>query len=241
MNKDQERRLEELKGPWCSAVFIREFYGLDLQQDRDVLGRFRAWSKRFWRGDVVKQSGGAYHRHALESFLQIGELLPRKWAAIELGMDQDSFDKTLEALATESLLPPGVAQDPLVAKGLVRDIHRLFPALARTAFTTHSAYCGRLHAAITNDLGVTVTPLHCVTSEELKEDPPEYASDFDAITLEPVGTKYQVWLDFGKPINLKPDCCSLKLFAAEEAVLSHYVMRGDEPEEIPDGLRSRAG
>lgn len=241
MNKDQKRRLEELKEPWCSAAFIEELYGLNLQQDKAVLGRFRAWSERFWREDVVKQSGGSYHRHALETFLQISELLPRKWAAVELGMDQDSFDKTLAGLARKSLLPPGVVDDPLVAKGLVRDIHRLFPALARTAFTTHSAYCARLHVAIEKDLGVNVTPLHCVTSEALAEDPLEYASDFDAITLEPVGTKYQVWLDFKKPINLKPDCCSLKFFAAEEDTLSPYVMRGDEPGQIPEALRARAG
>jgi hypothetical protein len=61
---------------------------------------------------------------------------------------------------------------------------------------------------------------------------------FDAITMDPVGLRYQVWLDTQKPVNLAPDVCSLKFYAKNEADLRPYVMKGGEPEDIDAKLRA---
>ena len=68
--------------------------------------------------------------------------------------------------------------------------------------------------------------------------PPDMAAAFDAITLEPVGLRYQVWLETKKPANLRPDVCSLKFYAQHEAELADYVMQGGEPRHIDDRLRA---
>jgi len=62
----------------------------------------------------------------------------------------------------------------------------------------------------------------------------DYARDWDAITLEPVSLQYQVWLDLGKPINLRPDCCSTLFYAQERDVLHDYVMGTGEPDIPPE-------
>ena len=66
------------------------------------------------------------------------------------------------------------------------------------------------------------------------------ADAFDAITLEPVGLRYQVWLETRKPVNLRPDVCSLKFYAAHENELKEYVMKGSEPDDIDPRLRGAA-
>jgi hypothetical protein len=106
------------------------------------------------------------------------------------------------------------------------------------AFSSHSSMCRALHDAIKAELNLVVQPLLCVTSTVLDTENPDLADAFDAITLDPVGLRYQVWLDTRKPVNLRPDVCSLKFYAQHENELRAHVMKGSEPSAIDEKLRA---
>jgi len=240
MNQEQIKKLKVLQTQWIDPKLLTDLYGIRLP-DESLLGMFRAWAGRFRRMKVVEQNNHLYDRHALERCFQFHRLLPVKWGAARLGMERDSFVELLEILDQRSLIIRNVGNftDQLIEESLIRDMSKLFPGLPNTVFGDHSDYCRNLHQAIHNDFGISVRPLRCVTSETLGDDPPDYAYEFDVITSEPIGTRYQVWLDLGKPICLKADACSLRLFAAEQEILSPFLMAGQAP-EIPDALKQCA-
>jgi hypothetical protein len=57
-------------------------------------------------------------------------------------------------------------------------------------------------------------------------------------SAQPVGLRYQVWLETGKPVSLRPDVCSLVFYAKNETELRAHVMKGSEPERIDERLRA---
>lgn len=130
--------------------------------------------------------------------------------------------------------------DQLVRQREASTLYRHLRSMRLKTFSSHSAMCRALHAAIRVELGVEVTPQLCVTSLALGEEEPDLADAFDAISLDPVGLRYQVWLETRKPVNLRPDVCSLKLYARHEDVLRAYVMKGSEPDPIDQKLRDAA-
>lgn len=91
---------------------------------------------------------------------------------------------------------------------------RALPQLRYRTVVRHDSFCERLHQAITKELGIGVEKQPCATSVELSEEPILYSGTIDSLTLWPLSIKYQVLLDFGKPLNLPPDGCS-KLTLAE--------------------------
>lgn len=101
--------------------------------------------------------------------------------------------------------------------------------------------CIALHVAIASDLDIYFTPVSCITSEVLDPEGPDLAVAFDAITMDPVGLRYQVWLDTKKPVNLAPDVWSLKFYAQNEADLRPRVLRGSEPEKHRRQARDAPG
>lgn len=117
-------------------------------------------------------------------------------------------------------------------------LFRAFASLRHKTFSDHSLKCRALHATIRAELHIEVEPVRCVTSILLDPTEPDMAAAFDAITLEPVGLRYQVWLDADKPVNLRPDVCSLSFHAKHEAELRAYVMKGSEPGSIDERLRA---
>jgi hypothetical protein len=119
--------------------------------------------------------------------------------------------------------------DAVVSEPLIRDFRDLFPRLERRTFSDHNESCRHIHRAIRAEYHVKVEPLHCVTSMALEEDPPLFAYELDVITGEPVSLKYQVWLNLGKAMNLRPDCCSLKLYWAERRTLRSVLFTPDDP------------
>ena len=56
-----------------------------------------------------------------------------------------------------------------------------------------------------------------------RDEPPEYAYEFDMLTSEPVSVRYQLWLDIGKPVRLKPDVCSVKTYFLHKKLLRDYL------------------
>jgi hypothetical protein len=98
--------------------------------------------------------------------------------------------------------------------------------------------CRALHDAIRTELDVKVEPLLCVTSRILDPEEPDVAAAFDAITLDPVGLRYQVWLNTDKPVNLRADVCSLKFYAQHERELRKRILQGSQPNRIDERLRA---
>lgn len=72
----------------------------------------------------------------------------------------------------------------------------------------------------------------CSASKALRKNPPDVAYERDIITREPIGFSHQVWLDFGKPLALKPDACSIITFVQHESVLRPFSTRVRDDEEL---------
>ncbi len=235
MNEEQKNRLKALKERFCTRALITELYGIDFP-DENLIGHLKVWGHQFYKKDDLVKPDGAINRHALELFFQACRLLPMKLAAARLGMGKDSFMAVLTTMKREGM-DYGLydIEEQTIQESYIRKIHKNFSELSRTIFGNHSDYCERLHQAIKNYLDIEVEPLHCITSEALKQDPLLYAYEFDVITLEPVGLEYSILLDFKKPIRLRPDSCSMKLYARESDILREFVLAGAEP-ELPDGL-----
>lgn len=234
MDEAQKKRFQELQGKRCSIELISQIYGLEFP-DESLLGKFRAWAQQLRRIRDVELPG-SIDRHALETFFQTSKLIPEKWAAAKLGMADTSLHETLEELKNTGRIPQVLNDtEQVIDENLIRGFYKYFASLRNVIFADHNDFCTKLHTAIREELNYTVTALHCVTSEALRESPADYAYAFDAITLEPVGIKYQVWLDFHKPMNLRPDCCSVKFYAAEKETLRPFLFAGREP-DLPPSL-----
>lgn len=236
-------RLAVLSQPWCPPELVHELLGIDLPGDPQLAGAFRMWSARFWGDANVERStrsGRLVHRHALEAFLLQNGWISRKWAACHLGLDEGTLALVVDRLQGSALVPQvasGVS-DQILRQRDAASLYRLFPSLRLKAFSSHSSMCRALHDAIRTELGLEFQPLLCVTSAKLDPKEPDIADAFDAINGDPVGVRYQVWLDTGKPVNLRPDVCSLRFYAEHEGQLQAHVMRGSEPVDIDDRLRA---
>lgn len=231
LNEAQRRRLAELQEPLSSHELIDALYGLGAVPAEDVMGRYRAWWRRL-RG-VVGEREDRINRFWLETFFQRTKLLPRKWAAARLGMTEPSFEEVLDRLDLEGVVVRTEVEplSVLVNEPQIRVFHDLFEATRMRLFSSHDDRCRQIHQAIRIAYDIEVTALHDVTSQALGEEPPKIAYEFDAITGDPVSIAYEVWLDVGKPMSLRPDCCSLKLYAAERDELRPVAFSGVEPLE----------
>lgn len=236
MTPEQQARLQALTNPWSSYGLVQELYDLDLTRDEALLGALRSWAARRNKPAVEVVKPNLVHRHHLETFLQVMKLRPMKLAAAMLGMETASLRQVEEALKPQGFYVTSPLSEQLAEEPRLREITRFFSSLADRAFPDHDAFCRRLHEAIAQETGIQVRELRCVTSQALHEQPPQYAHEFDVLTLEPIGLKYQVWLDFsGKPAFLKPDCCATKTYAEDQALLGKYLLAGEQP-ELPSAL-----
>lgn len=234
-------RLAALQNAWSNADFIGELWGLDLVGEPRFVAHFRAWASRFLgTSDVTRAGRGglSVDRWALESFLVQNGLTSWKWAAVYLGMDESTLRAIvdrLEGTGVSTQIPSAVS-DQVVRQREASQLFKAFPAIRHRLFSDHSRMCRTVHEAVRAELKIDVVPVVCVTSAVLDSGEPDIAAAFDAITLEPVGLRYQVWLDTRKPVNLHPDVCSLLFYAKNEADLRDLVMKGSEPEQIDPRL-----
>jgi hypothetical protein len=228
MNEALRARLAELKERFSSHELIDALYGLGAVPSEEVMGRYRAWWRRL-RG-VVGEREDRIDRFLLETFFQRTKLLPRKWAAARLGMTARSFEDVLDRLDLEQVVARTEIEPVsfLVHEGQIRDFHEFFEATRMRTFSSHGDRCRRVHEAIRIAYDIEVEVLYDVTSQTLGENPPKIAYEFDALTGDPVSMAYEVWLDLGKPMSLRPDCCSLRLYALEREEIQPMVFGGVE-------------
>ena len=232
MNAQQKQRLSELKDPYASYELVDALYGLGSRPAEDVMGRFRVWARRF-TAQVEPERNGRIHRFLLETFFQRTKLIPRKWAALRLGMTDGSWTAVKAALFSDGLITPEELEPltDLVREPLIHNFHEFFSDTRLKTFANNTDRCRLIHDAIDKSYDIQVVPQYCVTSQTLQESPLLFGEDFDVITGDPVSVRYCVWLNTGKPNILHPDVCSLKLYVAELAELKDMAFSGAEQVE----------
>ncbi len=238
MTEAQERRFSLLQNEWCDFPFILELYGIDLRSESRFLRHFQSWAQMRGGTEVVHDER-EIHRYRFETFLQTLKLLPKKWGALRLGMKVASLEELLGKLGGAGLVfcyYPSNDPTAFVGEKIDNDILDLFEELRFRAFSDHNHFCLRMHRAIQKRFEFEVEPEFDITSRSIYPDKSQwdYAHDWDAITLEPVSLQFQVWLDLGKPMNLRPDCCSTLFYAQERDLLREYVTGTGEPDIPPE-------
>lgn len=237
MKQAHVERLEALCKPECSTDLVRGLLGIEFPGDEPLALAFRTWARGFFpTPDVLATE--RVNRYALETFLQENKLVSWKWAAVDLGMLPATMKTVVSRLESKGV-PTQVRFD--VSEQLVRQresslLYRAFPSLRHRVFSSHTQACRALHEAIHTELEIDVEPVHCVTSRLLDAADPDLAAAFDTITGDPVGLRYQVWLDTHKPVHLRPDVCSSLFYARNEADLRDRVMKGSAPAEVDKRL-----
>jgi hypothetical protein len=230
------KRLEMVKARWWDSNLCEERYGIKLWDEPSVvLASFRVWAEGHCRDPQVIKPDAIDHWR-FETFLQHRELIPERLASIQLGMSQESFRKMLELMSGETLITPAEEKgngQGIYSSNFIRDIYMRFAGLQRRVFGSHTGYIQRLHATIAAELGFKPEAQFCITSLLLKEDPPVAAYEYDILTNEPIGIRYQSWLDFGKPLNLKPDACSLVTLVKNYDLLQPFSMGTIASEDLP--------
>lgn len=238
MTTQETNRLSALMNPWCSLQLVSDLYGLDFREGADnrFWGRCRAWAISYRKQELERETDDELNRHVLEGYMQYEELITLKRAALSLGMRSEQFSAILRKMIDEMMIGNQCDySDEVISSRFIREFHRYFDGMKGIIFRSHTGYCKRLHTSIKDELGIDVIPLFDVTSMERSDCEPEYASTLDHISLEPLGVRYKVWLKTRKPINLRPDICSLRFYVANEDYMREYLY--GNPPEIPEWLR----
>lgn len=222
-------RLNQLLHPIWSFQQIEDWYGITLfATPQTFLTHFQKWASTHREDPSAAIEQGNLNRFDLELFMQDRGLVGVRAAAILLGMEVDSFRATLKAAEGHELITEQEASGAFPAADIfqasfIGDFYKRFPKLTNFTFSSFPSFCLRLHAAITDGLSVLVTPAFCPTSIKIKEPTPDIGHDWDAITNEPIGLPFQIWLDTRKPIQLKPDICSWLTYSRFEDILKGYA------------------
>ncbi len=230
-------RIHQLKSTYWANEQIVSLLGIDLRTEGSLADRIQKWSDRFRARSELTNNQGHHNRNLIELYFSEHDLHTWKWAAVQLGMTEQSLHDTANALRTTTGTFEG---DTTISNSLVNTtktsvLYRQFPAIRNKIFASHSSMCKQLHDCIRTDLEINIEDLRCTTSTRLGEDVdnrgPDFARNFDAITLDPIGTKYQVWLDTGKPIELRPDACATDVYFSFEEVLKEHLYPGSSPRQ----------
>lgn len=231
MNNAQQSHFNMLRGEECVPTsYVQAYYGLTWPLPDGASDAFQQYHNSL---PCSKQcSDDSVSRYELEGFISRANLLPHKWMAARLGMKEESLDKVLNGLGKLGMQQKRYVVLPgFVAESLAEDIIRFLPDMRFRIFADHDSYCERLHGELGEALDIRVEALFCATSDHLQDNPRRFAMYFDCLTLEPVSTRYSVWLDFHKPLYLPPDRCSKLFYAKNRGELGQFIM-GGEPEDV---------
>ncbi len=235
-----EVQIEAARNPWWEEEQMHGRFGVNpFDEASGIPAQFKIWAASYARrGPVMKP--GLIHRFEFERFLQSREVLPIRYAALHLGISVRSFQDLLAAMISQDLLAEPETWSPMMgmySTPFIRSLYKRFGRLQHKVFSSHGGFVRSLHEEVHGVLGLAVTPVHCTTSKALGEDPVEPAVDFDILTDDPIGLEYQVWLDFKKPISLRPDACSTITYLRHERVLDPYLLA--KRDGMVDELRTK--
>lgn len=219
---DIQQRMEALSNPWASPELLTELYGIS-PYDGSLTDALVIWGRRFQIKPGEIAEGATINRHYLELFFQKNKVFPLKIASARLGMNEDSLISVIRKL--ENDMGNAISlKDGCISDLFIRDVRIFFPSLRATIFYSHSDMCTQLHNAINEELNIKVSPIFCVTSKILDPSNPDYAFEYDAVTGDPIGLRYQMWLSTGKPISLRPDACSWITYSKYYDVVGAYLL-----------------
>lgn len=219
-------RLEQLRHPWRTTEELQNCYGLTNFKESRVRGGFIEWAKG--KPSQIQKNvsrSGLINRNYFEVFLQNSKIVPNKLAATRLGMKEPSFIQITKRMSKSFLSSGYICTDEgWVREEFIRNIRDFIPNKMNYIFMNHSEMCKCLHKEIREFLGIDVVAAFCVTSQILDPENTDYAYEIDAINGDPVGLRYQAWLNTGKPMSLRPDVCSSKLFYKNKDVLEANIV-----------------
>jgi hypothetical protein len=241
MNMQEQQRFAWLRqGPCVPLAYVLEYYELDWPSSGDLRHDYDKWADLKKRRHKCPE--GEISRYEIEAFMQEKSVVPKKWMAAQLGTDAVSLDELLNRLPTIGMRRERYDVYPdLIDRSLPRDIVSSLPSLEFLTFSDHSSFCKRLHEELHRFLDIQVEPLFCATSVCIGDNPKQYASNFDCITLDPISGRHQMWLDFLKPLNLPPDRCSKRLYAMNREELKPFCAGTREPDDLERYESSFAG
>lgn len=230
-------RLAVLNQERCSDDLFFELYGIQPSLIERVMRMFQGWSLK------LNQFGGRYqgqtHRGLWEQFLAEQRIMPRKLAAARIGMTIESWNRVTPAmLKLLFAVPASLDTEDFVPVDWIDRLSSYLSGPTPTLYSDHNAYCAHLHRLIKSRLGVTVEALYCETSGALRDDPMDYAYEWDVVTGNGVGIRHAVWLKTTKPLHLRPDVCGKRVYAAHPAMFQPYLFAGHEP-DLPPVLTRR--
>ena len=233
MTPQEEARLDILRRGGCVPVgYLGDYYGLAWPLQGECLDDFNVWHQRYPRRTTCPN--GDVSRVALEAFMQAKEVVPFKWMAARLGMEEASLRDLIARLPELGIRPQQfVVYSGMVAESLPEFLVTHLPGLRFRTFSDHNSFCERLHAELKDTIGLEVESLFCATAD-MMGDNRQYASYFDCLTLKPLSGRHQLWLDFRKPLNLAPDRCSKLFYCENREVLREFCAGSREPEDLSE-------
>ena len=239
---DVKARIDQFRRPLWTFKEVEDWYGIGLSAaPQSFLAQYRIWAETIRTAEPEVLNNGHLNRCVLELFLQRRELTAIRTAAIRLGMDVESFRKTLTAALENNLVSKAEAEGEFpeahVYRASILRIHKRFPNLAKLTFGDYPSFCRRLHEEIREKLKVSVTTRFCPDSENSGDEHGDIGHDIDIITQEPMGLPHRVWFDTNKPIQLEPDCCSRSTYDKYKDLLAPYVW--PDQRELEPHMESR--
>lgn len=234
-------RINTLKEKWIGTDILCDLYGVTLP-DSMFIGAFKCWALQHRKIDCLFKRAPSevfINRHTLELFLQDCGLLTTHQAATMLGMYKETLDILVQNLLQKySYIPHPYISDQIISEKFIRNIQRYFYSIKYRVLDEHDTLCEAIHKAAEEEFGSSVSPVLCETASKLSKK--HFSLATDCITAEPLGTKYQVWLDFGKPVRLTLDVCSLKTYLQFKDLIKPYIFAsGNLPEKIPKDVRMK--
>jgi hypothetical protein len=159
------------------------------------------------------------NRHNFEEFLKRNRLLPKKFAACDMGMTTNSLEEILGMLNKIGMNRGRYeVYTHFLDEKFCHDLQEHLGNLRFKLRHNHNDDCEMLHEAL-SELKITVDPLYCATNPVHK-----YAMVFDCITLKPIANPYILWMEFGKPMNMSADKISKLFFKENVEILKQYII-----------------
>lgn len=228
-------RLASIKERMCDQQTFIRLYGINLwERTSEAAGVFKVWNdRRSNKSQVLLEN--KVDRWAFELFLQQEHLLPLKNASIHFAMSEDDFKNVISCMCDNSMIASSLREG--IVPGLyptswLEDLYKKLPSLKMRFFYSETQFILLFHEAISKDLGIKVETIYSEASKMLKDVNFVTANEFDVITDEPMGNNYQVWLDFKKPLALKPDACSLVTYINYEDILKDWCFSPPSESEL---------